>query len=648
MSYYIRKLLLAVFLCLISISILGQVVSSKKCKTCGRIFDLCEYHGNHPKDTTQPSSNRKPSENKQKKDEVFVTFASNAQGAQLTIDGIEIGTSESNIKLKSGKHILSAIAVGFKSFVDTIMVNVNNHHFEIDMEPDTIVPDEPDSVSVSLPDKNSDIIMGEDSTSFLLKGHVLGTYNPIEAELYFKNQNNNRFESDANGNFAIMVNPGDTLICHDRKYGISSYEYKELVVNPDIHEIYVFLDMVCFCRMCNDSRKCRLCSGKGKTGKEKCLFCNGSGSCNSCRNVYSDPWDNNFAPIKDFLLSINVFCDSSMLAGATIDVFDENNKRTCNKIITDNTGKVDNINVRIGYKIIINCKNYLTKEISIDKHFGKSLYVYLERNSMTPSIATTKVGYQKNYKENADLFYVNGVDFVMVNVKGGTFTMGATSEQGKDASSDEKPAHKVKLTDFAIGETEVTQSLWFAVMGKTIQQQESNATESFALSGVGSNYPVYYVSFEDCCQFVDRLNVLFASKLGKRRFSIPTEAQWEYAARGGNKGKQYKYAGDNLIDKVAWYEANSSDHVHLVKEKNPNQLGLYDMSGNVSEWCLDNSHRVYSDNLIYNPLELTMGSHVIRGGSWHSIDKYCKVSCRDGAYTTKHSVGSVGFRICIN
>ena len=208
-------------------------------------------------------------------------------------------------------------------------------------------------------------------------------------------------------------------------------------------------------------------------------------------------------------------------------------------------------------------------------------------------------------------FNVNGVSFTMIAVKGGTFQMGATSEQGSDADNDEKPVHNVTLSDYYIGETEVTQELWQAVMG-------SNPSK-FS----GSQRPVESVSWNDCQKFITKLN-----NLTGKNFRLPTEAEWEYAARGGNKSKGYKYSGSNTIDDVAWYQSNSSSRTHDVKTKQVNELGIYDMSGNVYEWCQD-WYGSYSSSSQINPTGPTSGSYrVIRGGSWNGSAERCRVSNR--------------------
>ncbi len=213
-------------------------------------------------------------------------------------------------------------------------------------------------------------------------------------------------------------------------------------------------------------------------------------------------------------------------------------------------------------------------------------------------------------------FTVNGVSFTMVAVEGGTFTMGATSEQGSDALDSEKPAHSVTLSSYYIGQTEVTQELWQAVMG-------SNPSYS-----KGSRRPVENVSWDDCQQFINRLNSLTGEQ-----FKLPTEAQWEFAARGGRKSRAYKYSGSNNIEDVAWYTDNSRRETHRethnVATKHANELGLYDMSGNVWEWCQD-WYGAYSSGSQTAPTGPATGSHrVRRGGSWDDYAMHCRVSYRD-------------------
>ena len=206
---------------------------------------------------------------------------------------------------------------------------------------------------------------------------------------------------------------------------------------------------------------------------------------------------------------------------------------------------------------------------------------------------------------------VNGIKYSMVWVEGGTFRMGATSEQGSDAYSDEKPVHSVTLSGYYIGKTEVTQALWKVVMG-------SNPS-----SCKGDNLPVEQVSWNDCQKFIRKLNSLTG-----QNFRLPTEAEWEFACRGGNNSRGYKYSGSNYIDNVAWYDGNSGDKTHPVGTKAPNELGIYDMTGNVWEWCAD-WYGDYSSGAQTNPKGPYDGSdRVDRGGGWLSDALYCRSSTR--------------------
>ena len=230
-------------------------------------------------------------------------------------------------------------------------------------------------------------------------------------------------------------------------------------------------------------------------------------------------------------------------------------------------------------------------------------------------------------------FSVGGVLFTMVYVEGGTFTMGATIEQ-TEYDSDESPTHKVTLSDYYIGETEVTQALWYAVMG---------TNPSYF---TGDNNPVEKVSYTDCIEFIDKLNEMFSGRLNGMKFALPTEAQWEFAARGGNKSRGYKYSGSNYIGDVAWYDNNSGDKTHPVAQKKPNELGLYDMSGNVWEWCRDWSGS-YSSSSQTNPIGPTNGSdRVNRGGSWYNYARLCRVSFRF-YYFPSYRFNYLGFRLAL-
>ena len=206
---------------------------------------------------------------------------------------------------------------------------------------------------------------------------------------------------------------------------------------------------------------------------------------------------------------------------------------------------------------------------------------------------------------------VNGVSFDMIMVEGGSFTMGATPEQGSNAYSDEKPAHQVTLSDYYIGETEVTQKLWVAVMGNNPSGYN------------GDSNPVNSVTWNDCQEFIGKLNSLTGLT-----FRLPTEAEWEYAARGGNQSKRYKYSGSDSFYEAWHIYTSRGEKPHAVKMKSPNELGLYDMSGNVKEWCSD-WYGSYQSSTQTNPTGPASGSYrVLRGGDFFNDPDNCRVSYR--------------------
>lgn len=264
------------------------------------------------------------------------------------------------------------------------------------------------------------------------------------------------------------------------------------------------------------------------------------------------------------------------------------------------------------------------------------------RNSETKPVDITIVG---NENDSVFTISINGINYEssldMIRVPGGTFQMGATSEQGSDVRDDEKPVHQVQLSDFYIGETEVTQELWKAVMG-------NNPSEC----RVGDDYPVNMVSWEDIVNdFLPKLN-----QLTGKTFRLPTEAEWEYAARGGRSGGT-KYSGSNNINDVAWSMYNSDSKMHTVKNKEPNTLGLYDMTGNVWEWCQDwYDSEFYKRCDIINPCckepiivenDVLRPARVMRGGSWCQGTFSCRVSHRN--CEAPDSCGNnLGFRLAFS
>ncbi|WP_094381660.1 SUMF1/EgtB/PvdO family nonheme iron enzyme [Prevotella sp. P5-92] len=224
---------------------------------------------------------------------------------------------------------------------------------------------------------------------------------------------------------------------------------------------------------------------------------------------------------------------------------------------------------------------------------------------------------------------VNGVTFNMIKVDGGTFTMGATQEQ-ENPDRDENPTHQVTLSTYYIGETEVTQALWKTVMGSNPSNYR------------GDNLPVESVSWNDCQDFLLKLY----SQTGKI-FRLPTEAEWEFAARGGNKRNGTQYSGSSNIDEVAWYDGNSGNKTHPVKTKKANELGIYDMSGNVWEWCQD-WYGNYKSNAKANPIGPSSGVYRgYRGGGWSNFAWRCRSARRDSS-SPDYSHYSLGLRLVLS
>ena len=223
----------------------------------------------------------------------------------------------------------------------------------------------------------------------------------------------------------------------------------------------------------------------------------------------------------------------------------------------------------------------------------------------------------------------DNLSFKMVKVTGGTFQMGSTN--GEEW---EQPVHSVTLSDYYIGETEVTQELWLAVMG------EAPDGCGYWTYGSGADRPAYWVTWYQSQEFISKLN-----EMTGRTFRLPTEAEWEFAARGGNQSKGYVFSGSNDIDDVAWYNLNSTTTPPVAK-KTPNELGLYDMSGSLWEWCSDWASP-YSNEAQTNPTGADRGrARVLRGGFWLEGKDNCRVAYRSAANPRDQAPG-IGFRLAL-
>lgn len=240
---------------------------------------------------------------------------------------------------------------------------------------------------------------------------------------------------------------------------------------------------------------------------------------------------------------------------------------------------------------------------------------------------------RKNYTETEF-----GLNLEMVYVKGGVFNMGATTEQGDDPFDDEYPVRKIEIDSYHIGKCEITQAQWKAVMG----------TEPSYFTG--DDRPVEQVSWNDAQEFCKRLS----QKTGKK-YVLPTEAQWEYAAKGGNKARRTKYSGSNNLDEVAWCYDNScvcgesspDFGTHPVGTKKANELGIHDMSGNVWEWVADRYASAYDGTDTHNPQGPSVGAdRVVRGGSWGGKTRGCRVTARSGDYPKLQNL-NIGFRVAL-
>ena len=284
------------------------------------------------------------------------------------------------------------------------------------------------------------------------------------------------------------------------------------------------------------------------------------------------------------------------------------------------------------HQVEVRKDGYTTDKKSVTISEGQTMSI---SGTLYSNTASSSNGYASNSSLSSgnNVIFIpvkNGITIDMIKVEAGTFMMGATSEM-QNPWDDEKPVREVILTnDYYIGKYEVTQSLWQAVMGTNPSYFK------------GDNLPVEQVSWDNCLEFISKLNSLTG-----RKFRLPTEAEWEYAARGGRKSRGYQYSGSFNISDVAWYNGNSGNKIHPVGMKQANELGVYDMSGNVCEWCQD-WYGSYVSSSQTNPLGANSGSfRVCRGGSWYFDTGNCRSSFRSRGNPDTRS-RYLGFRLVLS
>ena len=310
-----------------------------------------------------------------------------------------------------------------------------------------------------------------------------------------------------------------------------------------------------------------------------------------------------------------------------------------NKMVRGSNG-VAKTTLPVGqHSFVVACDGYESEEGTVKLKASAPSNLQIQLSKETVAVSTVnEVAQQVSSSSSSVLFggntisipVKNGISIEMVRVGAGIFMMGATSEM-QNSYDGEKPVHQVTLTnDYYMGKYEVTQALWQAVMGSN----PSNFK--------GDNLPVEQVSWNDCQDFIGKLNTMTG-----RKFRLPTEAEWEYAARGGKKNRGYQYSGSSNIFDVAWSWGNSDEKTHPVGMKHANELGLYDMTGNVCEWCLD-WYGAYTNLSLTNPTGPVSGSErVCRGGAW-SIDVLDCCSSSRCSFMPDYSYSDLGLRLVLS
>lgn len=336
--------------------------------------------------------------------------------------------------------------------------------------------------------------------------------------------------------------------------------------------------------------------------------------------------------IKETKITILLFSKNSNVSEHVLNEIDY--AFTHNKIIVpfklEETEMSDELHYYLSRKQWIPAsRNYLDQMSSLvdvcDKYLGKGEKIVTVKGSFKPKWADYVSKEQKNI--------LSSLLSNMIYVEAGSFKMGATPEQQRDSYEWEKPVHDVTLSDFHISKFLITQEIWQSIMPSNPSFEK------------GANLPVVNVNWEDCMEFIEKLN-----ELTGLQFKLPTEAQWEYAARGGNKSRGYKFSGSNNIDEVAWcwYDIHPVEKLHPVCEKSSNELGIYDMSGDVWEWCND-WYYIYDAHPVTDPFGAISGTRkVMRGGSSgiYSGPNCCRISYRIGRIP-RYKENFLGFRVVL-
>jgi formylglycine-generating enzyme required for sulfatase activity len=493
-----------------------------------------------------------------------VTFRFTPVDASLTIDGKSAGTSQTQ-NLALGKHTIKLVKESYQTIEKTITVDDKNVFFEFKMvkQPDAGLQIETIPEGATVYLDN--IKLGESPVAAFYKPGIYPIRITKEGYVSIENQNLEVTLPQTRKSYTLEENVGYLTV--NTNPGATVYFNEEKIANPK--NVKLAPQLV----------KVKVTMPKAETLEQQVVL------------------------KRNDKLVLEMFPDvqtgSLQIAVTPFDAKIELTGDAGEKYTAEGMKIFEEIPVGV-YTIKVSATGYTTAtetaSVKQAETYKKTINLVKPATASTTSVNTTT---------SAD-----GIE--MVFIKGGTFNMGCTSEQS-DCDDDEKPTHQVTVSDFYIGKYEVTQKQWHDVMG-------SNPSN---FSGC-DDCPVEKVSWNDVQEFIKKLN----QKTGKK-YRLPTEAEWEYTARGGVEtlhATSQQYAGSNNIDEVAWYTSNSGSKTHPVGQKKPNALGIYDMTGNVWEWCSD-WYGNYSGGSQTNPQGATSGSYrVLRGGGWYYVARYCRVS----------------------